>query len=450
MRVRLFSLMVWLACACTGGQIGAAEPDWNAVEPELLRLLQGLIRIDSQNPPGNEMEVCRFLKRYFDQEGIGCQVYEVSDGRANLLARLRGDGSQKAVLLAAHTDVVPADEGEWSVGPFSGKVRDGFLHGRGALDDKGMLAVEAMALVLLRRLEIPLRRDVLLLATAGEESGGSLGAGWMLERHRDKLDVAFALNEGGRIITRDGQPLYVAIQTEEKTAYNIRLIAQGMTGHSSVPRPDNSIYTLSHALERISRYEPPRHIDAVTRRFFEGIARLDPAVNFVNGEIETSDPLYLALLSNTISPTFVAGGIKSNVHPPYAEVNLNCRLLPNQDVGVFVDGLRQWVGPGPYEFDFSPGYPSPDPSPIDGAGFVLIEQVCHEVWPDIPVLPYLSPGMSDATRFRHEGIATYGLLPFPLEEGEVWRMHGRDERISVEALMTGMKLIYRLAELAGR
>lgn len=441
---------LWMAFWLSFTTSFASEPDWDEVEGGLVGLLQDLIHADTQNPPGNEISACRIVNAFFEEEGITSRIYEVTEGRANLLARVRGDGSQQAVLLAAHMDVVPADTGEWSLPPFSGELKGGFIYGRGALDDKGMLAVEAMTLALLKRQGIPLRRDIILLATAGEESGGSVGAGWMLERYRDKLDAAFALNEGGRIIRRDGKPFYIAVETEEKAAYNIKLIARGTTGHASVPRLDSAIYSMSRALDRISRYPAPRVLDPVTRIFFEGIAPFDPAVELVNGRVETSDPLYLALLTNTVSPTLIQGGMKSNVHPAFVEVNLNCRLLPEQDVDAFVDTLREWIGPGPYEFDYRHRSPTPEPSQQNGIGFILIEQVCGDMFPGIPVLPYLSPGMSDGSRFRAEGIPTYGLLPFPLEEDEVWRIHGADERISVEALMMGLKLVYRLAELAGK
>lgn len=428
----------------------SAEPDWDDAQDELVELLQDLTRADTQNPPGSEIAACRILDTFFDREGISCRIYKSAEKRANLLARLPGDGRQKAVLLVAHTDVVPADLREWSVPPFSGELKDGFIYGRGALDDKGMLAVEAMTLALLKRQGPRLRRDIVFLATAGEESGGSVGVGWMLERHRDRLDAAFALNEGGRIIVREGRPLYVAVQTEEKVAYNIKLIARGTTGHAAVPRLDNAVFTMAEALDRLSRYSSRRILDPITRIFFEGVAPLDLAVKLMDGEVETSDPLYLALITNTISPTFIEGGLKSNVHPPRVEVNLNCRLLPGQDVEAFVDTLRAWIGPGPYEFEYSNRSWAPAPSPQDGIGFILIEQVCQDMFPGTPVLPYLSPGMSDATHLRGEGIPTYGLLPFPLDEDEVWRMHGADERVSVEALMTGLKLVYRLAVLAGK
>ncbi len=429
--------------------MNAAEPDWAAVETELVELLQELLRADTQNPPGNELLACRILDGFFEHEGISSRIYKVEKKRANLLARLHGNGSQKAVILAAHTDVVPVDAAQWSIPPFSSRLQDGFIYGRGALDDKGMLAVNAMTLALLKRNNIPLRRDIVFLATAAEETGGGLGAGWMLEHHREKLDAAFALSEGGRIILKEGEPLYIALQTEEKIAYNIKLSVQGTTGHASIPRLDNAIYALASALDRIARYPLQIELDPVTRAFFEGVAMRDPRIEMIGGVPKTDHPLYLALLTNTISPTLIEGGVKTNVHPHNAEANLNCRLLPGQDPRAFVDSLTAWIGPGPYTFDFKPKSPPPEPSPQDGIGFVLIEQVCVEMFPDVPVLPYLSPGMSDATRFRKASIQTYGLIPFPLEEDEVWRLHGVDERVSVEALMIGLKLVYRLAVLAG-
>ncbi|MBU0520092.1 M20/M25/M40 family metallo-hydrolase [bacterium] len=429
--------------------VQAVEPDWNKIEEELIDLLQKLIQVDTQNPPGNELAACRVLDKFFRKNGISSKIYRVDDQRANLLARLKGDGSQKAILLAAHTDVVPANGDKWSVDPFSGEVLDGYIYGRGAIDDKGMLAVHAMTLVLLKRQNVPLRRDVIFLATAGEESGGSPGIKWMLERHRPKLEAAFALNEGGRIIYRNGKPLYIALQTEEKQAYNINLTATGTTGHSSIPRLDNAIVSMAKALERLERRPMQQSLDAVTTAFFQEINRVDTAVVWTDNQVLTTDPLYLAILSNTIAPTIISGGIKSNVHPPSVELNLNCRLLPSQDVDEFVDSLRTWISPGPYSFDYRKRNPAPAPSPQDGLGYILIEQVCNELYPGTPVLPYLSPGMSDGTSLRHEGIPTYGLLPFPLDEEEVWRQHGVDERLSLESLMMGMKLVHRLVKLAG-
>jgi acetylornithine deacetylase/succinyl-diaminopimelate desuccinylase-like protein len=420
------------------------------VEDELIDLLQDLIRIDSRNPPGNELAVCKALRTFFRKEGISSRIYKVGDGRANLIARIHGNGSLEPILLAAHTDVVPVNEENWSVAPFSGIVKDGFIYGRGALDDKSMLAVNAMTLALLWRQKIPLRRDIIFLATADEEAGGSKGAGWMLARHRDQLEAAFALNEGGRIIVRGNEPLYVAVQTEEKIAYNIKLIAQGTTGHASIPRIDNAIYSLSRALEKLERYPDRQQFDAVTQTFFRGVSAVDSLVEYTNDNIKTNVPLYLSLVTNTISPTEIEGGIKSNVHPPYAEANLNCRLLPWQDVDLFVGSLESWIAPGPYEFKYKSKPLGPDSSPQDGLGFILIEQVCSEMFPGTPVLPYLSPGMTDGTRLRHESIPTYGLLPFPLDEDEVWRLHAADERISIESLMTGMKLVYRVVELGGK
>ncbi|TKJ41286.1 hypothetical protein CEE37_06360 [candidate division LCP-89 bacterium B3_LCP] len=431
-------------------QVEGKEPDWNKVESEIVQLLQRLIQVDTQNPPGNELAACRVLKSFFDREGIGNEIYKVDETRANFIARLHGNGSKEAVLLAAHTDVVPFDEDEWSVPPLSGTLQDGFIYGRGALDDKGRLAVHAMTIALLKRHNVPLRRDIILLATAGEETGGSAGAGWMLERHRKELDAAFALNEGGRIISMDGKLLYVGIQTEEKAAYNVSLIVSGTTGHASVPRIDNAINSAAKAIERIARYSSPRILDPVTAAFFSVISKKDQRVRLVDGVLKTENPLYLALMTNTISPTLIQGGVKTNVHPPEVTINLNCRLLPGQDVGTFVDTLRSWVGPGPYQFKCSSRSKSHNPSSQEGIGYMLVEQVCREMFPGVSIVPYLSAGMSDATRLRAEGIPTYGLLPFPLDEDEVRRMHGKDERISVEALMTGMKLVYRIAVLAGK
>ena len=432
------------------GSLFAAEPDWTAAQKDLIQLFQDLIRCNTVNPPGNEIAACRVLKSFFDREGIESHIYKAERNRANLLARLTGSGAQKPILLVAHTDVVPFEAEEWSAGPLSGEIREGYLYGRGALDDKGMLAVEAMTLALLKRQTISLQRDIILLATADEEAGGEAGVGWMLENHPDAVEAAFALNEGGRIILRAGKPLYIGIQTSEKAAFNIKLVARGTSGHAAVPRLDNSIYTLAQALGRIESLSNQQKFTPVTRAFFKGISPFEPALQWQGDRIITNDALYLALLTNTISPTMLSAGFKTNVIPASAEVNLNCRLLPGQDIEPFAAELREAIGSGPYELKYTPRAAPPQPSPQDGVGFILIEQVCRELFPDTPIVPYLSPGMSDGTRLRRTGIPTYGLLPFPLDENETGRLHGKNERISIEALMTGIKLVYRLAESAGK
>ncbi len=428
---------------------GAAQPDWKKVQPEAVALLQELIRTDTQNPPGNELAACRVLEDYFRREGIPVQTYRVDSSRGNLIARLKGTGASKPILLVAHTDVVPFDSASWSHPPLGAQIEDGYVWGRGAIDNKGMLAAEAVALALLKRSGVHLRRDIVLVATAAEESGGGPGIGWLLENQREQLDAVFALNEGGRIVTQNGKPLWVGIETEEKAAYNIKLIARGNSGHASVPREDNPIYALARALARLEEYSSRQVLDPVTRAFFQGIAKVDPSVQWLDGQVKTDDRSYLAILSNTISPTLLEAGYKTNVIPPSATVNLNCRLLPEQDADAFVDSLTTWVGEGPYEFNYT-ARSAPPPSSQDGAGYVLIEQVCRKMFPGAAILPYLSPGMSDAARLRRAGIPTYGLLPFPLMENDISRMHGKDERISIEGFMTGVKLIYRLAELGGK
>lgn len=427
----------------------SAQPDWKKAQQEAVSLLQELIRTDTQNPPGNELAACRVLEQFFRREGIPVQIFPTDSNRANLTATLKGGGAGKPILLVAHTDVVPFDSAAWLHRPLSGELEAGYVWGRGAIDDKGMLTAEAMALALLKRSGLRLRRDLVLLATASEEAGGGAGIGWMVEHQPDLLDAAFALNEGGRIVTDNGKPLWVGIETEEKIAYNIKLTATGSTGHASVPREDNPIFALARALARLEEHSTQQVLDPVTRAFFQGVVKVDPTVRWVNGRVQTEDRSYKALLANTLSPTLLESGFKSNVIPPSATVNLNCRLLPAQDPDAFVDSLRSWIGSGPYEFDYT-ARTAPPPSSTDGAGYILIEQVCKEMFPRVPVLPYLSPGMSDAARLRKAGVATYGLLPFPVSEDDVSRMHGKDERLSVEALGTGVKLIYRLAELGGK
>ena len=271
------------------------------------------------------------------------------------MARLRGNGTKRPVLLMGHTDVVGVERDKWSVDPFGGVVKDGYLYGRGALDNKDNVAVYLEVFLLLHRLGVPLDRDVIFLAQAGEEGASSLGIGFMVAQHWDKIDCEFALDEGGGIRLRDGRVHYVGVSTTEKVPRGIRLIARGTSGHGSVPLADNAITHLAAAVAKVGSFQMPMRLNETTRVFFERLAAIsprgregpvphleDPARSAaVQEKIRATNPRYDSMLRTSISPTIIQGGFRSNVIPAQAEARLDVRALPDEDIDAMVATLAR-------------------------------------------------------------------------------------------------------------
>src|SRR5262245_14172048 len=262
----------------TSGSAQMPEPDWGPLESQAVLLLSRYLQIDTTNPPGNETLAAAFFKAIFDAEGIEARVLESAPGRGSVYARLRGDGSRKPIVLLNHLDVVPADARFWSHPPFSGVVRDGYVWGRGALDMKAMGIVELMTMVILKRQRVPLKADVIFLGTADEETGGRMGAGFIVNQHWDLVrDAGVVVNEGGAIGVQNGHARFFTISASEKVPFSLKLIATGTPGHGSVPRPDSAVNRLVAALNRVVAYQPPIKVLPEVQRFYEAIADTQPA-----------------------------------------------------------------------------------------------------------------------------------------------------------------------------
>ena len=312
-----------------------------------MSLLSELIRLDTSNPPGREGLVAELLAPRFRALGFEVDIVPTPEpGKAHFIARLRGDGSKRPVLLAAHADVVGVEREKWTLDPFAGTVRDGFVFGRGALDFKGGLAVFAQAVLRLAERKVPLARDVIFLAEADEENG-RYNTTWLAESHWPKIDAEFALNEGGWIIKgADGRVQYVSISTADKSSVPVIVTARGTSTHSSMPRPDSAIFALSRAMARLSAYETDVQLSPLTRRLlrdardkrataplathFGNIPGNNPALVREADRAISVDPLLHALLRNTFAPVFLNAGFRGNVIPGSAEATINLRLLPGR------------------------------------------------------------------------------------------------------------------------
>jgi acetylornithine deacetylase/succinyl-diaminopimelate desuccinylase-like protein/beta-lactamase class A len=428
-------------------------------------LLVDLIRFNTSNPPGKEGQIAEFLAPKFKALGFDVEIVPTPEaGKAHFFARLKGDGSRKPVLLAAHSDVVGVEREKWTIDPFAGTIKDGHVYGRGAIDFKGGLAVFARAAMMLAENKVPLARDVILLVEADEE-GAPYNTSWLARTHWDRMDAEFALNEGGWIIKDDaGKVKYVSISTADKSAVAVVLTARGTSTHSSMPRPDNAIFTLGRALAKLADYETKIELTPATRQFFATLAKTsagpiadsfkaiadgtDPAA-MARADAEVSkDPLLHALIRNTIAPVLMNAGFRSNVIPGSAEVTINVRTIPGTDLNKLTEDVMRVIADPRVEVKLSnpaaaAGFGSIAPSPLDTDLYRALENASRATFPGVEVTPYLFQAGTDAFAWRSRGVPVYGIYPYPISADELTRMHGNDEKVSVESLQQGTDLIYK-------
>lgn len=439
--------------------------DFRAPAAEALGHLKAIVRLDTSNPPGNESRVTAYMAEVLRHAGLEPRLLESEPGRGSLVVRYSSGGRGKPLLIMSHIDVVPVERPLWSVPPFDAVEKDGFLWGRGTLDDKGMAAAELETMLLLARNKTALGRDVIFLAEADEEAGGGRGMDWLLEHHPDLFDVAMALNEGGRVIRGDdGAVRYVAVQTTEKTYQDFTLVAHGTAGHSSIPTGDNPVDRLVRALGRVATLTFEPRLNEVTRAFFAGLAPTLPAdlaICVRNLDDPRSGPRCMealsananfgAMLRTTCTPTMLNAGFKENVIPAEARANLNCRILPGTDLPAFAAMLRERIADARVDLLFGrPAKAETGPSPVDTPLFTAIGKVARAMAPRAPVVPYMSPGGTDSQVLRARGVVAYGLLPFPIREDDLRSMHGNDEKIAIGSFAFGTEMLYRIVLEAAR
>jgi acetylornithine deacetylase/succinyl-diaminopimelate desuccinylase-like protein len=439
-------------------EVPHTDAQWRAAGHEAAALLSQYITINTTNPPGNEVKTAAWLQAVLAREGIEAQVFEPQSGKANLYARLKGDGSGRPLILLNHMDVVLASPEYWTVDPFSGTVRDGYVWGRGALDMKGEAIAQLMTLLTLKRARVALKRDVIFLATADEEIGGGVGAGWFVQHHPELVqDAEFLINEGGTIrADASGRIEYYGVGTTEKSPFWLDLTVHGTAGHGSRPTPDNPVHRLIRALHRIATYQTPLIVTPAVERYLRDLSTMetDPVRRAWLGDVRaalhdtaavralTSDLTYNALLRNTISITGLQGSDKTNVIPPVARAALDVRLLPGQDPQAFLADLVRVVGDsGVAITPQGPNWPATE-SPAETELFRSIVDAARERTPNVLVTTTPLAGFTDSHYFRRLGIVSYGVSPFPLNQAESRGVHGNDERVSLDGLTFGVHFVY--------
>ena len=435
------------------------EEDWKGLGDEAAALLSQYIRINTTNPPGNEIAAARWLAAALQREGIESRIFEPAPGKANLYARLAGDGSARPIILLNHMDVVLASPEFWTVDPFSGVVKDGYLWGRGALDMKGEGIAQLMTMLILKRAKVPLKRDIIFLATSDEEIGAGVGAAWIAEQQADLVRGAeFLLNEGGTTRAKMGGAgvEYYAIGTTEKSPFWLDVTARGTAGHGSRPTPDNPVHRLIRALNRVADWKTPLIVTPAVERSFRDLATIERDTTMrrwlsdIRSAIRdsaaartlTSDLTYNAVLRNTISITGLKGSAKTNVIPPTATAAIDVRLLPGQDPQAFLADIVRVINDTAITVKpQGPNWPATESS-TETEMFQAISEVARRRHPEALVTTLMLAGFTDSHYFRRMGIASYGLGPFPLTQVDSRGVHGNDERISLEALRSGVRFYY--------
>ncbi len=425
-----------------------------------------LVRIDTSNPPGNETRVAKYLKRVADAEGLSGELVGGNPARMSFVARLDGTGQARPLLLMAHTDVVPAEPGSWTAGPFSGALEGGFLYGRGALDDKSLLAAELAVMVELKRTNRALARDVILLAECDEEATSG-GIEWIVRNAWSKIDAEFALNEGGIVTDLRGGTRLFQIQTAEKVPMPLLLRTRGTAGHGSLPRTDNPVVRLARAIVRLADADQPVLLNVTTRRYLTELARLEeyawlaPLVLRLGqaqkamaaaAEVRSRDRELDAELRTTVSPDVIHAGSVFNVIPAVAEAQVDVRRLPNETREEVLSRLRRMVRDARVEVVPVAGHnmPSTEPSPLTTPLYRAMEAVFRQTAPKAVVVPYMTRGATDGSYLRQKGMAVYGVPLFARQDREN-RAHGNDERISVEGLRAGASLLWQIViRVAGK
>lgn len=457
MRRALCTLVLVAVCA----RSAFAEPDWNALASEAAQILSEYAQFDTTNPPGNELPAAEFLQQTLAKNGVDSRLYPSASNRANLVARLKGSGKAKPILLLHHIDVVPAVASDWSFPPFSGAIKDGFVYGRGTLDDKGHGVLHLGALLARLRERKPCSRDLIFLAVADEEVGGEAGAIFMVKNHLEDIWAEAVWNEGGASVEGVLPERWVnSIAVTEKNALWITLKVTGEGGHGSSPTPNGAINILNRALSRIADWQRPLHLAPTMREAIRVLAsaRLSgsgwlasyidmPPLSWLANRFVSSNRVLNSSLRDTISLTGLRAGLKHNVIPSHAEADLDVRLVPDTEPSEFIAALKKRIDDPRVEIALVHEMPQLQrPTSSDTPFFKALQKAVEKRAPNSVTIPGMLSGGSDCKSFREVGIDCYGYEPILATQDMVSRFHGIDERLSIDNLRFGLQVTYDTLE----
>jgi len=441
----------------------AAAQSRSPQQQQAFDIFKELVEINTVTATGDTARAAEAMAARLRAAGFAdpdLKVFKPTTRKGNLVARLRGTGARKPILLLAHLDVVEARREDWSMDPFKLTEQDGHFYGRGTTDDKYMAAAFVANMARYKQERYKPDRDIILALETDEEilDANAVGIQWLLRNHRDLIEAEFALNEGGGVEARQGKPFRNAVQTSEKYIINYRLEVRDSGGHSSVPRKDNPIYRLSEGLVRLSKFSFPIRLNETTRAYFERASKLEGgpmademrAVTSGKSDLEalsivrlSASPFYNAQLRTTCVATMLDGGHAGNALPQVARAHINCRVLPGEPAAEVMATLVRVLADAQITVTQLHEPMLSTPSALNQEIMGAIEQLTAEFWPGIPVIPIMSTGGTDGTHLRNAGIPTYGHSGLALSE---FRAHGKDERVPVKSFFEGTEYLYRLVK----
>jgi acetylornithine deacetylase/succinyl-diaminopimelate desuccinylase-like protein len=459
---RLLALAIAVASlCCLRGQAATAgrAVDWEKLKPEILEHYRALVQIDTT--AGHETLAADYLKKILEGEGIPTRTFALDPARANLVARLKGNGSKRPLLILAHTDVVGVQRDKWPVDPFAAVAKDGYIWGRGSKDDKPVLAANLMTMLMLKRLGVQLDRDVIFLAESGEEADVTgVGINYMVREHFAEIEAEFAMTEGGGATVDGARVTRVNIGTAEKLPARVRLVATGTAGHGSAPRLDNALVHLSAAVEKVGRWETPMRLNATTRTYFEKLSDISAperaAIYKALLDSKTAagaqkflrehSPVEYSMLRTSVVPTMLKAGVGANVIPSEAEATLDIRALPDEDIGRFYAEMAKVIADPVVKIVPLPQTRPPSPaSKLETEMYRVMEQVAKTMYPGAAVLPSMSTGASDQAQLRAKGIQSYGIGPASTESDAVnYPAHGDVERLAESSLYPFVQYVWNV------
>jgi acetylornithine deacetylase/succinyl-diaminopimelate desuccinylase-like protein len=444
---KAFLLLVTVA-ASASLTAQSKQPDWTQIESEALKHFQAIVRMDTTDPPGGEKPVADYLKQVLEAEGIPVQVFSKEAHRPNIVARIKGSGKQRPLLLMGHTDTVNVDPKKWTHPPFSAARADGYIYGRGTVDDKDNVIATLMTMLMLKRMSPALDRDVIALFEAGEEGSSSLGIQFVANEHYDAIDAEFCYAEGGSVTRVGGQVKYASIQTVEKIPRAITLTSKGVAGHGSVPLESNALAHLGDAVGKVARWTPPIRLNETTAAYFKRLATVsspedarrylallspDPKVSGpADDYMRKNEPRHWSMLRTSLSPTIITGGYRTNVIPSEGTATIDTRLAPDEDPAKFLELVRQAVGDPQVDVSYGARDTRP-PTPtakLDSDAFKALEANVQKHYQAI-TLPTMSTGATDMAFLRRKGMQCYGIGPaVDIEDGpKGFGAHSDQERI---------------------
>jgi acetylornithine deacetylase/succinyl-diaminopimelate desuccinylase-like protein len=460
-------LLVLVTIAATTLTAQTPGPDWSRVDAETLQHFQQLVRFDTMDPPGNEKPAADYLKQVLEKEGIPTQVFALEPHRPNIVARLKGSGKRRPLLIMAHTDTVNVDPKKWTHPPFSAAREGGFIYGRGTVDDKDNVAAALMVMLLLKRNNVPLDRDVIFLAEAGEEGTTRVGIQFMVNQHLSQIESEYCFAEGGNVTRSGGQVKFASVQTLEKIPRAILLTARGIAGHGSVPLQSNSIVHLSDAVAKVGKWVPPIRPNETTGAYFKRLASIatpeeaaryravlspDPATQApADAYLRANEPRHASMLRTSVSPNIFTGGYRVNVIPSEATATLDVRMLPDEDPAAFLEQVKKIVDDPSVEVAFTARDVRPGGNTrLDTEAFGVVEAAVKKHYNTI-TLPTMSTGATDMAYLRAKGIQCYGVGPaLDIEDGpKGFGAHSDQERIIESELYRFVRFHYDIvADLA--